>query len=258
MPRLRPSTWSIVLLVGAVTRANAAASFARPDARVFPDVFVWADTANVYVLRDGVEAASNAFQDNVSKPTPIEDLAQVSPHVFKFKRASFWPNFTLIVSDSGRALLVDCGLLDPEFLDETLEGMKKLYGLQAIDAVVVTHMHGDHFLQAPHVRDKWGARIWALDNTVEKMEHPQRFDYPAPIQAYVSGVDGVQVDRAFRPGESFDWEGYGFTIDWMPGQTEFALCMHGVIDGKRYGQRFDFIVGIEPPSADGVTSKNRH
>jgi glyoxylase-like metal-dependent hydrolase (beta-lactamase superfamily II) len=41
------------LLVGAVTRADAPSAFSQPDARAFRDVFVWTDTTNVYVLRDG-------------------------------------------------------------------------------------------------------------------------------------------------------------------------------------------------------------
>ena len=40
--------------------------------------------------------------------------SQVSPHLFKFKRPNFWPNFGLILADSGRALVVDCGLLDEQ------------------------------------------------------------------------------------------------------------------------------------------------
>jgi hypothetical protein len=67
--------------------------------------------------------------------------------------------------------------------------------------------------------------------------HPERFDYSASIQAYGqmfegAPIEGVTFDRLFKDGESFDWEGYHFTIDWMPGQTEFALAVRGVIDGK--------------------------
>jgi hypothetical protein len=57
------------------------------------------------------------------------------------------------------------------------------------------------------------------------------FDYAVPIQAYGkknahdSPVTGVRVDRAFKPGADFAWEGYRFTVDWLPGQTEFALCL---------------------------------
>ena len=197
----------------------------------------------LYMRGYGVEAASNAYQDKVSKPTLIKDVAQVSPHLFKFKRENFWPNFGLILSESGRGLVVDCGLLDIKFLDDSLEGLRQHFGLKAIDAVIVTHMHGDHFLQAPHLREKWGAKIWALDRMVEKMEHPERFDLAAAIQAYGSGLDGVNVDRAFKSGETFSWEEYRFTIDWMPGQTEFALCMHGQIDGRHVAFTGDNIFG---------------
>ena len=203
----------------------------------------------LYVRGYGVEHASAAYQDKVSRPTAITNLWQVSPHLFKFKRPSFWPNFGLILSDSGRALLVDCGLLDEQFLDTALEGMREHFGLKAIDAIIISHMHGDHFLEAPHLREKWGAKIWALDNMVDKMEHPERFDYAAPIQAYGkknpdgSRMTGVRVDRAFKPGETFEWEGYHFTVDWMPGQTEFALCLHGQIDGRKVAFTGDNIFG---------------
>ena len=36
---------------------------------------------------------------------------------------------------------------------------------------------------------------------------------------------------------------YRFTVDWMPGQTEFALCMHGQIDGRKVAFTGDNIFG---------------
>jgi glyoxylase-like metal-dependent hydrolase (beta-lactamase superfamily II) len=203
----------------------------------------------LYVRGYGVEGASVAYQDKVSTPSLVSNVWQVTPHLFKFKRPNFWPNFNLILSANGRGLLVDCGLLDEAFLDGALEGLRANYGLKAIDAIIVTHMHGDHFLEAPHLREKWGASIWALDNMVDKMEHPERFDYAAPIQAYgKKGTDGVlvagvRVDRALRPGEVIEWEGYRFRVDWMPGQTEFALCLHGMIDGRKVAFTGDNIFG---------------
>jgi len=204
------------------------------------------------------EGGSVAYQDKVSTPTVVSNVFQVSPHLFKFKRPNFWPNFGLILADSGRALVVDCGLLDEKFLDATLDGMRAHFGLKAIDAVIVTHMHGDHFLETPYLREKWGAQIWALDNMVDKMEHPEWFDYAAPIQAYGkknpdgSPMSGVRVDRAFKCGATFEWEGYRFIVDWMPGQTEFALCLHGMIDGRKVAFTGDNIFGDpDDPSQTG-------
>lgn len=143
--------------------------------------------------------------------------------------------------------------------------MREHFGLKAIDAVIITHMHGDHFLEAPHLRGKWGAPIWALDNMVDKMEHPEWFDYAAPIQAYgkkradSSLVTGVRVDRAFKPGETFNWEGHRFTVDWMPGQTEFALCLHGQIDGRKVAFTGDNIFGDpDDPSQTGHEAMVAH
>ena len=203
----------------------------------------------VYMRGYDPEGGSVAYQDKVSKPTVVSNIWQVSPHLFKFKRPNFWGNFSLILSDNGHALLSDCGLLDERLLDTALEGMRTNFGLKAIDAIIVSHMHGDHFLEATHLREKWGAQIWALDRMVDKMEHPEWFDYAAPIQAYGkksadgTRIKGVRVDRAFKSGESFVREGKKFTLDWMPGQTEFALCLHGEIDGRKVAFTGDNIFG---------------
>src|SRR6185369_14974272 len=66
-----------------------------------------------------------------------------------------------------------------------------------------------------------------------KFEHPERFDYAAPIQAYGKGFERVKIDRVFKAGEKLEWQGYHLTVDWMPGQTEFAMCLQGVIDGRK-------------------------
>jgi glyoxylase-like metal-dependent hydrolase (beta-lactamase superfamily II) len=84
--------------------------------------------------------------------------------------------------------------------------MGERLGLKQIDAVLISHMHGDHFLEAPHLREKWGAQIWALDRMANQVQHPERFDYVAPIQAYGKGFDAVQVDRVLKSGETFTWE----------------------------------------------------
>ncbi|MDD4869678.1 MAG: MBL fold metallo-hydrolase [Kiritimatiellae bacterium] len=185
-----------------------------------------------------------ATQDVVSRPSTVPHMWQISPHLFKFKGPNYWPNFTLILADSGRALVVDCGLMDEKFLDQALNRMREQYNLKAIDAVIITHMHGDHFLGAPYMREKWGTKIWALDRMADVCEHPERFDYTCPISAYgKKDIDNIRFDRLFKSGETFDWEGHKFTVDWMPGQTEFALCLHGQIDGRKVAFTGDNIFG---------------
>lgn len=190
-----------------------------------------------------VNSFASASQDPLSRPTAVPHVWQVSPHLYKFRGPDFFPNFYLLVADSGRALAIDCGLLDTNKLDAALSGMKQHLGLKQIDAVIPTHMHGDHFLQAPHLKVKHGAQIWGLDRMAEVCAHPERFDYAAPIQAYGTGVDGVRFDRQFRDGETLHWEGYTLTVDWMPGQTEFALAVRGTIDKRKVVFTGDNIFG---------------
>ena len=187
------------------------------------------------VLRGySISRFAGSDQDRVSKPTTVPNIWKVSPHLYKFKAQNFWPNFHMLLADSGHALVIDCGLLDEAYLDQALEGMRQNLGLKAIDAVIITHMHGGHMLEAPHLHEKWGAQIWALDNMVDKCEHPDWFEYAAPVESYGKGLTGVHIDRAIRKeGETIDWEGFKLTIEWMPGQTEFALGVHGIIDGMK-------------------------
>jgi glyoxylase-like metal-dependent hydrolase (beta-lactamase superfamily II) len=190
-----------------------------------------------------VNTFAAADQDRVSTPTAVPDIWQVTPHMFKFKGPDLWPNFTLILADSGHGLVVDCGLLDSAVLDKSIEMMQERLGLKKIDAAIITHMHGDHFLQAPHLREKWGAQIWTLDRIADKCEHPERYNYAAAIQTYGEDFDSVRIDRVFKSGETFEWEEYEFAVDWMPGQTEFALCLHGQIDGRKVAFTGDTIFG---------------
>ncbi|HZE97031.1 MAG TPA: MBL fold metallo-hydrolase, partial [Planctomycetota bacterium] len=191
----------------------------------------------LYVRGYDVNTFSGARQDPTSRPTAVPHLWQVSPHLYKFRGPNFYPNFCLVLSDSGHGFAVDCGLFDEKFLDASIERMKEQLGLKQIDVMIPTHMHGDHFLQGPHLRKKWGTKLWALERMQPMCEHPERFDYSASIQAYGqmfdgAPIEGVTFDRLLKDGETIDWEGFRFTVDWMPGQTEFALAVRGVIDGK--------------------------
>jgi glyoxylase-like metal-dependent hydrolase (beta-lactamase superfamily II) len=177
---------------------------------------------DVYTLAGG-------DQDNYSRPTNIPHLWHVTPHIYKFKGPEFWSNFTLLVADDGHALAIDCGV-DRTLLDETLRRMQLEMRLKQVDAVIITHMHGDHCVDAPYLREKWGAKIWAHERVAPKLEHPEWFDYSAPVQAYGPTLDRVTCDGVFRDGELIDWHGYQLTIDWMPGQTEFHCGIHGKID----------------------------
>jgi glyoxylase-like metal-dependent hydrolase (beta-lactamase superfamily II) len=171
-------------------------------------------------------------QDTVSRPSKVPHLWELSKHLFKFRGPNFWPNFGMVLSDSGRAFIVDVGLFQRDFLDHAIEGMQQRLGLKKIDAIFVTHMHGDHALDADYIRKKYGAEIWGMAGVVDKFEHAADYDLSALLPMYGGDAAPIQFDRVLADGESFEWEGFHFTCDWMPGQTKYHSCLHGEIDGQ--------------------------
>lgn len=186
-------------------------------------------------------------QDRVSRPTTVPHLWQVSPHLYKVRGHETWVNFHMLVSDDGHALLVDCGLFDRGFLDRVLDGARDRLGVRRIDAILVTHMHGDHVLDAEHVRRTRGAEVWTHERVADLLERPLAYDHCAMIPAYrerpTGDIASLAVDRVIRDGEVIQWRGHALACDWMPGQTEFACCLHGTIDGRRVAFTGDNIFG---------------
>ncbi len=184
-----------------------------------------------------------AKRDPISQPTPVPHINQVTPHLYKLSHQHKGRNFAIIVSDSGRGLVLDCGLFPKQTLEEIVLGMRQHLGLKQIDAFWISHMHGDHFLLGPTLKEKYGAEAWTLDKIVDRCEHPRRYDYAALVSAYSDGFDGMPIDKAFRDGETVQWEGYTIHVDWMPGQTEFGCCLWLDIDGKRVAFTGDNLFG---------------
>jgi glyoxylase-like metal-dependent hydrolase (beta-lactamase superfamily II) len=203
-------------------------------------------------------------QDRVSRPTAVPHLWQVSPHLYKVRGHEYWVNFHMLVSDDGHALLLDCGLFDRQHLDRVLDGARDRLGIKAIDAILVTHMHGDHFLDAEHVRKTRGCQIWTHERVVDLLERPLDYDYDALIPAYRERPTGdsrkLDVDRVIADGEVIRWRGHLLACDWMPGQTEFACCVHGEIDGRRVAFTGDNIFGTPADPAqhghEAVVARN--
>jgi glyoxylase-like metal-dependent hydrolase (beta-lactamase superfamily II) len=190
-----------------------------------------------------IDRVNEADQDKVSQPTSVPHLWQVSKHLFKFRGPKTFVNFHLLLAPNGHGMLVDCGLFDRNFLDQTLELARERLGLEAIDAVFVTHMHGDHALDADHVRRKWGAELWAMEGVADKFERAWDHDLAALLPAYGPNTGLLAFDRVLADGEVVEWQGYRLTCDWMPGQTNHHSCLHGEIDGQRVAFTGDNIHG---------------
>ncbi|MFT4547897.1 MAG: glyoxylase-like metal-dependent hydrolase (beta-lactamase superfamily II) [Verrucomicrobiales bacterium] len=196
-----------------------------------------------YVRGYPVSGSKPEERDSISKPTAIPLISQVTPHLYKLSHQTQGKNFAIIISDSGKGLILDCGLFPELMLHKMIFDMRQRLGLKEIDAFWISHMHGDHFLLGPALKKKYGAKAWTLDRIVDKCEHPRRYDYAALVSAYSDGFDGMKIDKAFRDGETIEWEGYKIHVDWMPGQTEFGCCLWLELDGKRIAFTGDNLFG---------------
>ncbi|MFO0867413.1 MAG: MBL fold metallo-hydrolase [Pirellulales bacterium] len=177
------------------------------------------------------------------KPTAIPQIVQVTPHLYKFSDQLAGKNFAIIIADSGRGLLLDCGLFPELLLHELIRDMQTHLGLKGIDALWINHMHGDHFTLGAELKKHYGAQVWTLDRIVDKVENPLRYDYCALITSYHPAYQGLKVDRPLRDGEVVAWEGLQLHIDWMPGQTEFGNCLWLELDGRRIAFTGDNLFG---------------
>ena len=179
----------------------------------------------------------------IVRPTPIPQIVQVTPHLYKFSDQLAGKNFAIIIADSGRGLLLDCGLFPEALLHDLIRDMQTHLGLKGIDALWINHMHGDHFTLGAELKRRFGVRIWTLDRIVDKVENPLRYDYCALITSYNPAYEGLKVDRPLGDGEVVDWEGLKLHVDWMPGQTEFGNCLWLELDGRRIAFTGDNLFG---------------
>jgi glyoxylase-like metal-dependent hydrolase (beta-lactamase superfamily II) len=106
-----------------------------------------------------------------------------------------------------------------------LERLRNQYGIQKIEAVLPSHYHDDHINGIPYLQQQLGVECWCYENMREILENPRGeligCVLPTPIR----------VQRTFRDGERFSWEGFDFNVHYTPGHADYHMAMFGDIDG---------------------------
>ena len=176
-----------------------------------------------------------------SPPTLDYEPVQITPHVFAHPQAA--AAFYAIISDSGKALLVDYGSASWDFfqafrdatdtydrmrfIEHAIDKLKANHGLKSIDVAMPTHIHDDHVNGLPHLARKYGTKIWCYENMVEILENPRGRNLGCLLG------EPIRVDRAFKHNETFTWEGFDFTVRHSPGHTDYEMALFTTIDGMR-------------------------
>jgi glyoxylase-like metal-dependent hydrolase (beta-lactamase superfamily II) len=165
-----------------------------------------------------------------------EPFDPVTPHFLR-NRTMFANNYVLL-SESGVALVIDFGydLTTTAVSTEraarrtllwSLDGLRRDYGVDRIEAAVTTHYHDDHVAGLNLLREVEGAEVWAPENVAPILEEPSRYDLPC------LWFDPIPVDRTLAFETPVRWHEYELTVYPLPGHTRYAAAIAVEVDGLR-------------------------
>ncbi len=160
---------------------------------------------------------------------------EIAPRIFQNNN---FGNIVLFVDDAGRGLMVDpcnCVWLDWEksvaSMHADLDELEREAGLKRVDAVLITHPHGDHIQYCNLLRERYGATVLATPDVAALMERPAEFPYPCLNDWYNFPFKNVAVDRRLAYEHPFDWHGTPVLPVHTPGHcfahAGFALTWRG-------------------------------
>ncbi|MBO9606641.1 MAG: MBL fold metallo-hydrolase [Paenibacillaceae bacterium] len=161
----------------------------------------------------------------------------ITPHLLKARQTMC--NYYVLLSDSGKALLLDFGY---DFLTGipagadrasrrpwlySLPALKEQFGVTSIDVALPTHYHDDHVAGFNLLRETEGTEVWAAASFADVLRHPERYDLPC------LWYDPIPVDRELPLETPFRWEEYEFTLHSLPGHTLYAVAIAFEADGRK-------------------------
>jgi glyoxylase-like metal-dependent hydrolase (beta-lactamase superfamily II) len=152
-------------------------------------------------------------ESNGSKP-----WSRVSEHLW------LTGNTYVLVSKDNACLVVDPW--DKRSADQItkLRAEKKL---GAVEVVMFSHAHYDHYNGVYHLADRDSFEVWTLDLVSTPMAEPFR------LRAPFLDARPVRFDKKPKAGDTLAWREFRFRFHHLPGQTEFTMGVETTIDGKR-------------------------
>lgn len=151
-----------------------------------------------------------------------------------------------VVSDSGAALLLDCG---HDSVVETLHQWLRSGAITSVDGCWITHFHYDHVDALPRLAMSLGCPIMADASQAEVLAHPSRFYLPC------ISCNPAPIARATADGESWQWREFRLTALHLPGQTLY----HGGLLVEGHGAAVLFVGdSFAPTGLDDYCSGNRN
>jgi glyoxylase-like metal-dependent hydrolase (beta-lactamase superfamily II) len=158
--------------------------------------------------------AKEQAESNGSKP-----WTKVSEHLW------LTGNTYVLVSKEEKAFLV----FDPwgKRSAEQVALLREREKLGALEVVVFSHAHYDHYDGVYDLPGRESYAVWSLDSVAGPLAEP--FKLRAPFL----DARPVRFEKRPKDGESLSWREYRFRFHDFPGQSLFTMAVETAIDGKR-------------------------
>jgi glyoxylase-like metal-dependent hydrolase (beta-lactamase superfamily II) len=195
--------------------------------------------------------------ENQSKQQTSPHPDAVAPGVYL---ADLSPAAAYVIETSAGLVLVDSGI---EAEGASLAALMSGWGLDLtrLQAILLTHAHGDHTLGARHFREATGAKIYAGrgDSQVLRDGAPReaffsmfamsRVDiHPTPVDVELSGDESIEIGEA------------RFQVIATPGHTPGSICYLLERDQQRIlftGDTIETLTGNQPTYAISLPPRYR-
>ena len=213
---------------------------------------------NLHKLEGIQPGISNQYRD-----PDEDDIEEVLPHLYRSKYANAQTHF--VIGESGKVMAIDYGYHTQAYASpgkhhvsnrrpflHGLTGLKKRFGVDRIDTILVSHFHDDHVNGMPMLQRLFDSEVWAGENFADILEDPPQYDRPCLWH------EPIRVHRRLPLGETFYWENIPITLYPMSGHTRFATLICMEVDETRVSHTGDqiFFRGGKDGNAYGEGSRN--
>ena len=166
-----------------------------------------------------------------------DGIEEITPHLYQSRHGEASTYF--LVSDSGVVLSIDYGYRDGlgsgasypyprnrRALLHGLEPLRERFGIERIDAVLVTHFHDDHVNGIPTLQRLFGTRCMASETFAHILSDPAAYAFPCtwPEPIDVTPLANRTVHR---------WQEYEFELYPVSGHTRYSTIVALNVDGER-------------------------
>jgi beta-lactamase superfamily II metal-dependent hydrolase len=157
---------------------------------------------------------------------------------------------TLVVTPAGESVLIDCGNPGPRDAERIHKTATEQAGLQAIDRLVITHWHTDHYGGVARLSQLLPIRQFYDHGIPDSLEEDPR-QFPVLIQAYRLASKGQS--RTLKPGDEIALK----QQEGMPPVRLRCLCGLGVTVPDRPGAPANAVAAEHKPQAEDRTDNAR-